>query len=165
MPVCCCMPIFVISPIIGWTWPALLPIAAAAAGAMGYKTYSGPARKTKLTRKLENLRREVVPLERELAEVVSDEVGNEERLNLERDGIVLVFRKDAQGKFFIEVVADKRKMSREQMRHLGQEFARELIKKFAYHKIAEQLERAGVEVVAEEVQDDGRIRLNARRWR
>ncbi|MCH8328319.1 MAG: VCBS repeat-containing protein [Candidatus Marinimicrobia bacterium] len=48
--------------------------------------------------------------------------------------------------------------------HPGEEFARELVKKFAYHKMIEQMNRRGATIVDEQLKDDGSIVLTARQW-
>lgn len=78
--------------------------------------------------------------------------------------MILVFRKDARGKFFVEVLGP-RKATAYNLKIRAEEFARELVKKFAYHRLAEQLARTGAVVVSEEVAESGRITLTARKWR
>ena len=105
----CCPGMLVVLPTLGWSWPALVPIAGAAAAGLGYKFFSEPKGilRGRLTRRLENMQRELLPLDKMLTEVIADELGNEERLNFERDDLILVFRKDARGKFFVEVAGPK----------------------------------------------------------
>ena len=155
----------VILPMLGWAWPALLPIIGATASALGYKTFSDPKGilRGRLTRRMEKMRREKVALDSVLADVIAEELGNEERLMFERDEFILVFRKDARGKFFVEVSAPSDRTALD-LKIRAEEFARELVKKFAYHKIAEQLTRAGANVYEEDVQPNGRITLRARKW-
>jgi hypothetical protein len=159
------MNLFVVTPMIGWTWPLVWPLAIAAAAGLGYKQLSNPKGplRGKTTRLLEKMRREVVSIDSKLAEVISDEIGNEERLQFERDDLILVFRKDGRGKFFVEVAgpADKPALD---LKLRAEEFAEELIRKFAYHKIAEQLARTGATVYEEQVAENGRITLKARKW-
>lgn len=156
----------VILPMIGWAWPALLPIAGAVAGALGYKVLTdpkGPLRGA-VTRQLETMRRETVALDQVLADVIAEEIGTEERLMFQRDDFILVFRKDARGKFFVEVSGPAEKTALD-LKTRAEEFARELVRKFAYNRLAQQLQRAGATVVQEDVAEDGRITLQARRWR
>ena len=159
--------IFFLAPVIGWSWPALAPILTAAAAAMGYKklTEGGSNRwlRGKLTKKLENLRRETVALDSVLTEVIAEDLGTEERMAFQRDDILLIFRKDTRGKFFIDV-SGPRKLTGNNLRIRGEEFARELVKKFAYHKMVEQIERRGATIVEEEIRDNGDIVLQTRQW-
>ena len=159
--------IFFLAPVIGWSWPALAPILTAAAAAMGYKKLteggSNGWLRGKLTKKLENLRRETVALDSVLTEVIAEDLGTEERMAFQRDDILLIFRKDTRGKFFIDV-SGPRKLTGNNLRIRGEEFARELVKKFAYHKMVEQIERRGATIVEEELRDNGDIVLQTRQW-
>lgn len=155
--------IITLTPMIGWTWPALLPIISAASAALGYKTIAQSKLKSKLTRRMENLRRETISLDSVLSEVISEELGNEERIAFERDDLLLVFRKDAAGKFFIDVVGS-RSQTALNLKLRGEEFARELVRKFAYHKMMEQIQRRGATVIEEELTEDGRNVIKCREW-
>jgi hypothetical protein len=155
----------IIVPAIGWAWPALLPLVSAAAAALGYKTFSDPKGilRGRTTLALESVRREVVPLDSVVSEVIADEIGNEERLLFERDDLILVFRKDALGKFYVEVVGPTEKTALD-LKIRGEEFARELVKKFAYNKVQEQLARTNATVISEEVEENGAVTLRFRKW-
>jgi hypothetical protein len=156
----------VLLPTLGWAWPALAPLVGSVAAALGYREMANPQGllRGKVTRSLENMRREAVALDEVLAEVIAEEVGNEERLLFEREDMILVFRKDARGKFFVEVLGP-RTATAYNLKIRAEEFATELVKKFAYHRLAEQLARTGAVVVSEEVSESGRITLTARKWR
>jgi hypothetical protein len=157
----------VITPILGWSWPALAPIITAAAGLLGYTKLTGDSAKDwlrgKLNTKIENLRTVEIAIDALLADVVAEELGREERLNFEQEDFVLTFRKDVRGKFFIEVTGP-RTATRMELRARGEEFARTLIQQFAHSKIARELDRRGVQIVEEEVTEEGDIILRTRRW-
>ena len=155
----------VIMPTIGWAWPALAPLAGAVAGALGYKVFSEPKGIVRggISNRLDQMRREQVAMDSILTEVVAEELDAEERLLFERDDLILVFRKDGRGKFFVEVLGP-REQSALNLKLRAEEFATELVRKFAYHRIQEQLARIGASVVEERVDEQGRIELRARRW-
>jgi hypothetical protein len=159
--------IFVLTPVVGWTWPALAPILGATAAAMGYKMLTDPANpllRGKLTKQLESMRRVNLPLDSILTDLIAEDLGHEERMQFQHEEIVLVFRKDARGKFFVEVSGPRRCTATE-LQVRAEDFAREIVKKFAYHKMVEQIERRGATVVEEGVEEDGRIVVKARQWR
>lgn len=160
------MPCFMIIPAIGWAWPALLPIVAGVASALGYQTFSDPKGilRGRVTGMMEKLRIETVALDAVQAEIIAEEFGNEERLTFRKDDMVLVFRKDARGKFFIDVVGPKEKTALD-LKIRGEEFAQGLVKKFAYHKIVEQLSKINAEVISEKVEANGAVELEMRRWK
>jgi hypothetical protein len=154
-----------IFPTLGWAWPALLPLIGGAAAALGYKQFSDPKGifRGGVSNQLDKIRREIVPLDSVLSEVIAEEIGEEERLMFERDEFTLVFRKDARGKFFVEVSGPRNRTALD-LKIRAEEFAGELVKKFAYHKIAEQLTRTGATVVEERVEENGRVTMTVRKW-
>ena len=161
------MPLIVIVPVLGWSWIMLSPLIMAAAGAMGYSTLTGKKMKNWLQKELEhdvrNLKKVSVPLDDMLKDVVAEEIGREERLDFEKGDILLSFRKDARGKFFVEVTGP-RTATRYELMALGDEFARKIIQQFAHHKVARELDQRGVQIVGEEITEDGDIILQTRKW-
>lgn len=159
------MPFIVLTPAIGWAWPALLPILSSVAASLGFQKFSHPTGMLRggVSNEMDQLRIERVALDSVLADVIAEEIGTEKRLTLKRDDIVLVFRKDALGKFHVDVMGPNSRTAME-LKALGEQFAVELVQKFAYNKIITQLERTGVTVIDEKVEPDGRIILRTRKW-
>lgn len=159
--------IIVVLPTIGWSWPAVLPILTAAAAGLGYKKLTETGSKGwlrgRLNKKLENIRRVTISLDEVLTEVISEDIGNEERISFQRDDILLVFRKDARGKFYIDVSGPKTQTALN-MKIRGEEFARELIQKFAYHKMIEQMQQRNAVVVEETETENGDLVIKTRQW-
>ena len=157
----------IITPIIGWSWPALVPIITAAAGYVGFTKLTGDKQsdwlRGKITAEIEALRTVRLPLDEVLTDVVSEELGREERLDFRREDIVLTFRKDIRGKFFVEVTGPRTKTQRE-LQEVGSVFASQLIQLFAHHRIASELDRRGVQVVEETTAENGDIVLRVRKW-
>lgn len=161
------MPLIVIAPVLGWSFVILSPLIMATAGALGYSALTGKKLnhwlQKELTDNIKNFRKVKLPLEDFVTDVVSEEIGREERLDFKKDNIVLTFRKDALGKFFIEITGP-RKNSALELRTMGDEFARNIIQQFSHHKIAKELDQRGVHIVGEEVNDNGDIILHTRKW-
>lgn len=161
------MPLIIITPIIGWSWPALVPIITAAAGYLGFVKLTGDKEsdwlRGKLTKEMETLQTVQLPVDEVLTDVVSEEIGREERLNFRKDDIILSFRKDVRGKFIIEVIGPKTKTAKE-LRELGENFALQLIQLFAHHRITREMDRRGVQVIEETTNENGDIVLKLRKW-
>ena len=159
--------IIVVIPTIGWAWPALWPLAIAAGAALGYKAMSEQRAdswiRNRLASKLDAIRRVSVPIDAVLADVIAEDLGAEERLAFERDDFLLVFRKDARGKFFVEV-SGPRECTALNLKIRGEEFAREVAQRFAAHKMTELMERRGAVILTEEVKEQGKIELTGREW-
>ena len=160
--------IFVITPIVGWSWPALLPMISAAAGALGYKHFTESPKlndwlQGKITEELDNIRKTTLELDEVIQDVVAEELGREERIDFAKDDIILTFKKDIRGKFQIEVRAPLG-YSNIQLRQRAMEFASSLIQQFVFNRLATELDRRGVQVVEEETLENGDIRLAVRKW-
>ena len=161
------MPIIVISPLLGLSWIMISPLIVAAAGALGYKTLTGRQLndwlQKELVNEIKNFHKIRLPLDEMMTEVVSEELGREERLDFRKDDIVVTFRKDALNKFRIEVTGP-RTIPRMQMMAMGDEFARKVIQQFSHNKIARELDQRGINIVEEEVDENGNIVLKTRKW-
>jgi len=161
------VPIIIITPILGWTWVMLSPLVMATAGALGYKALTGDTLndwlQKELANELKNLRKVRVPLEEVAADIVAEEMGREERLDFTKNNIVLTFRKDAHGKFFVEVTGPKT-LTMPELLNMGDEFARTIVQQFSHHRIARELDMRGVHIVGEEVAENGDIIIQTRKW-
>lgn len=159
--------IFVVAPTIGWTWPALLPLVTAVAAAKGYQKLTDGSLdqilKSKLTTQLENLRRVEIPIDSVLAEVIAEDIGADERIAFRNDDFQLIFRKDVRGKFHVEVSGPK-ECSTLNLKIRGEEFAREVVRKFAYHKMVELMEKRSATIVEEETLSTGETVMTGRQW-
>ncbi|NQU43340.1 hypothetical protein HQ520_08640 [bacterium] len=161
--------IFVISPILGWSWPALLPLMLAVASGYGYKrlttTDESGWLQGRLTAQLENLRRVSVPVNETVEDAVADEIGRDERLVFERGETRLVFRKDERGKFFIDILGPK-ELSALELRREAEQIVGELVQQFVYNRVARDLEERGLNIVEERVEEEtGDIVIETRRSR
>jgi hypothetical protein len=159
--------IFVLTPTVGWSLPLVWPIVMSVAAALGYKTFTSTADdaplRGKLTAALKRARIVKLQLDELVTGVVADEVGRDQVLRFVRDDITLVFKRDARGKFSIEVMGDQ-KHTPQELRALGMEFAFALIQQFAYNRVVTEMEKRGATVVGEEVDKEGNIVLKMRRW-
>lgn len=163
------MPIFVITPLIGWSLPALTPLILAAGAAYGYKRLTGRGENDwlmgRLTREMETMRKVSLPLDEVVTDVVGEEVGRDERLVFEKDALRLIFRRNARGKFFVDVLGPRNRTERSLQKEARQ-FADELVRQFVYSRVVTEMEERGLNVVAEQVEEEsGDIILDLRRWR
>lgn len=159
--------IFILTPTVGWATPLLWPILFTVAGALGYRQLTSVADdallKGELNRELNNIKTVTLPLDQLVKDMVSEEVGREQVLRFVKEDIVLVFKKDARGKFTIEVCGSKDRTTRE-LKAMGMEFAQNVIQQFSYNRMAQEMERRGANIIGEEVNENGDIVLKLRRW-
>jgi len=163
------MALYLITPLMGWTWPSLLPVAIAVAAGYGYKKLTGIDEKAwlrgRLSREMENLKRVSLPIDELIADVVGEEVGRDQRLVFKKDDYRLIFRRDPEGHFFVDVLGPRQIPSRT-LREEALAFARELVQQFVYNRVVREMEARGIHVLQETTEEEtGDIILEARRWR
>lgn len=163
------MVIFTITPMLGWTWPALLPLVIAVAAGKGYEKLTGAGEdawlRGRLTRELESLRKVSVPVDELLKDLIGEEIGRDEQLVFTKDDVRLIFRRDAHGQFFVDVLGP-RERSLVSLRQEGRDFAAALVQQFSYNRVMKEMENRGIQLVQEEVDaQSGDITLEVRRYR
>jgi len=159
--------IFALTPVLGWSWPALTPILVATAGSLGYGLITtgmkGKRGLTKLDQRLLERRMVELKLDEFVKDVVAEQVGYDEELHFQKEDILVTFGHDARGRFFIRVTGPKHRSAAD-LKMAGEEFARSIIQQFVYNRLATELDRRGVQVVEETVDEEGNMVLQTRRW-
>jgi len=141
-------------------WPAFSAAVVAAAGALGYQmaveTHSLLPRET--VRKNANS----VELEIDRSEVVTGELARDQRIAVTRDGVTVVFSRDARGKASLCVTGAGR--SDEKLRARGEELSQAVVQQYVYQKLMDQMQLRGFNVVEEELTEERSIRMKVRVW-
>jgi hypothetical protein len=148
----------ILTPIVIAAWPAFSAAVAAAATSLGYQILSD----VNLSEEVEVTRGHSVELEVERSELVTAQLGRDQRIAVSRDGVTVTFSRDARGKASLCVTgADKTK---EELRALGEELSQTVVQQYVYQKLMGEMQRRGYIVVEEEAQQDRSIRLKVRHW-
>lgn len=161
------MPIIVLLPTIGWAWPALMPILTSAAGVLGYHAFTdqnpNALLRGKLNAKMNQLKKVNLQVDSKIKDLISEDLGVEESINFKKGDITIIFRKNVRGKFEIEVYGPNSAKDKD-LKKLAEEFVGTVIQQFAQNKIAKELEQRGLNIVEEEVDQEGNIILQIRKW-
>lgn len=160
--------IYALTPVIGSTFPALIPIILAAGAAMGYKHLAeasevGGDINNELNQRLREWRTIEIPIHDMVLDAVQEEVQRAEAIHFEKDGIILAVIKDERGRLKI-LASASREMEKKDLFEKGRAFAEEIAQLYAQHRAVEELARLNAEVVQEEVNEQGEIKLTIRRW-
>lgn len=151
--------ICIVVPAVICAWPVLCGAAAAAAAKLGYEV-SGSERRLKEVPEAAELRR-AVDLEIQNSELAGEGVVPSEGFQVRRGSVALKFTVVEGGRFKVCVEgADK---SDEELKEIGQAFLHQMVQQFAYSKVMRELRSQGFNIVEEEVDEDNRIRIKARR--
>jgi hypothetical protein len=103
-----------------------------------------------------------VQLEIERSEVVTSQLGRDQRMVVTREGVTVTFSRDARGKASLCVTGSGQ--NEETLRALGEELSQAVVQQYVYQKLMSEMRSRGFNVVEEEVAEDRSIRLKVRHW-
>ncbi len=152
------MSVIVILPIVlPAVWPAIAAAAVAATGAMGFAAVQGKV-ENRVGSKVANS----VDLKLENAEDVTGSLAHGQQLVFTRDDIQVVFSRDTRGKLSLQVHGHRSKV---ELEALGKELLERVTQQYAYNRIMTELKERNFNVVGEETEEDGTVRLQVRVFR
>jgi hypothetical protein len=150
----------ILTPVVIMAWPAFSAAVVAAASSLGYQV----AAEVHSQRPGETVRKDsgAVQLEIERSEVVTNQLGRDQRIAVSRAGVTVTFSRDARGKASLCVTGSGQ--SNEALRALGEELSQAVVQQYVYQKLMDEMRSRGFNVVEEEVNEDRSIRLKVRHW-
>ena len=101
-------------------------------------------------------------MEIEQSEIVTSQLGRDQRITVTRDGVTVIFSRDARGKASICVTGPGH--SDEELRAIGEELSRRVVQKYVYNRLMEECRARQFNIVEDEVDESNAIRLKVRHW-
>jgi len=148
----------ILTPVVIAAWPAFSAAVVAAATSLGYQVASD-----KIARATANEEaRKSVRLNLEQSELVTDQLGRDQRIAVSRDGVTITFSRDARGKAAICV--DGTGHDETTLRSMGEELGQRVVQHYVYQRLMEEMRTRQFVVVDEEVDANHAIRLKVRHW-
>lgn len=151
----------ILTPVVIAAWPAFSAAVVAAATSLGYQVASEASAVAK-TASASPKTSGRVELEIENSEVVTSQLGREQRLAVTREGVTVTFSRDARGRASLCVTGAGR--SDEELRAAGEELSQAVVQQYVYQKLMDEMRARGFNVVEEETNQDRSIRLKVRHW-
>ena len=148
----------ILAPVVIATWPAFSAAVAAAASSLGYQVLS-EASKSPITAAKQSAG---VTLEIQNSEVVTAQLGRDQRIVVSREGVTVTFSRDARGRASLCVTGQGE--DQETLRAQGEELSRAVVQQYVYQKLMDEMRARGFVVVEEETREDHAIRLKVRHW-
>ncbi len=150
----------ILTPVVIMAWPAFSAAVVAAASSLGWQVASeiNSQRPGETVRKASGS----VQLEIERSEVVTNQLGRDQRISVTREGVTVTFSRDARGKASLCVTGNGQ--SEEALRAMGEELSQAVVQQYVYQKLMGEMRARGFNVVEEEVSEDRSIRLKVRHW-
>lgn len=150
----------ILAPVVIAAWPAFSAAVVAAATSLGYQVAADTVnlnKSLKTSQKGGN-----VQLEIENSEVVTGQLGRDQRIVVSRGGVTVTFSRDARGKASLCVTGDGQ--SKEELEAMGQELSQAVVQQYVYQKLMNEMQARGFNVIEEETNTDRSIRLKVRHW-
>jgi hypothetical protein len=149
----------ILAPVVIAGWPAFSAAVVAAATSLGYQVVSD-AKHSHTTAVMADSGR--VDLDIPNSELVTSQLGRDQRISVTRDGVTVTFSRDARGRAALCVTGTGQ--TDEELRALGQELSGCVVQRYVYQRLMEEMQRKGFVVVEEEATADRAIRLKVRNW-
>jgi hypothetical protein len=149
----------ILTPVVIMAWPAFSAAVVAAASSLGYQVVSEIDQQFRETARQEGNQ---VQLEIERSEVVTNQLGRDQKISVNREGVTVTFSRDARGKASLCVTGKGE--SDETLRALGEEMSQSVVQQYVYQRLMDEMRSRGYNVVEEEVSEDRSIRLKVRHW-
>jgi hypothetical protein len=86
----------------------------------------------------------------------------EEELVVEREGVQVIFSRDARGALRLCVEGEGH--SKQELRQIGQEVLDRVTQQYVYHRVVTELKERHMTIVDEEVSEDRTVRIRVRSW-
>lgn len=150
----------ILTPVVIAAWPAFSAAVAAAATSLGYTIVEEGIQQRRETKVTTTERG--VQLEIEQSEIVTNQLGRDQRIKVMRGGVTVVFERDARGKASICVTGPGHTDA--ELRAIGEELSQRVVQKYVHRRLLDEVRARGFNVVEEEVDENNAIRLKVRHW-
>jgi hypothetical protein len=151
----------ILTPVVIAAWPAFSAAVSAAAVSLGY-TIVEEGIKQSQTGKVNETGERRVNLEIEQSEIVTSQLGRDQRIKAMRGDVTVTFSRDARGKASVCVTGAGH--SDEELRAIGEELSQRVVQKYVHTRLLEECRARQFNIGEEEVDSNNTIRLKVRHW-
>ncbi len=153
----------VLTPVVVAAWPVFSAAVAAAATSLGYSVVAESIDQINQSLKQrEAARNAQVELEIANSELVTGQLGRDQRIVVTRGGVTVSFSRDARGR--AKVCVTGKGQTDEALRAFGEELSQRVVQRYVYQHVMDELRAQQFVVVEDAVEADQSIRLKVRRW-
>jgi Protein of unknown function (DUF1257) len=146
----------ILTPVIIASWPQFSAAVVAAATTLGYTVVSGKNSATAQEQQ------KGINLEITQSEIVTNQLGRDQKISVTRGGVTVTFSRDARGKGSVCVTGEGHTDA--ELRAFGEELSRRVVQKYVHQKLLDEVRARGFNIVEEEVDENNAIRLKVRHW-
>jgi len=151
----------ILTPVVIAAWPAFSAAVVAAASSLGYQVVSDQVANLEQASVAQSQTQKIT-LEIAQSELVTNQLGRDQRIAVSRGGVTVTFSRDARGRASLCVTGTGQ--AEEALRALGEELSRRVVQKYVYQRLMEEIRARQFVVVEEETDANNAIRLKVRHW-
>ena len=148
-----------LTPVIVAAWPAIAGAIASAAASLGYS-----AVRRLQDEESESIGRKNTPVNLEVpnSEIVTGQLGRDQKISITRDGVTITFQRDERGRASLSVTGEGK--SHEELRTLGEEMSRRMVRDYVYQQIKNEALSRDFIIADESVDENNAIHITVRHW-
>lgn len=150
----------ILAPVVVAAWPAFSAAVTAAATSLGFTLVA-----EKLSAKAAAVAVDAtqsVELSIENSELVTGQLGRDQRITVTRSGVTITFSRDARGKASLCVTGTG--YTDDVLRAIGEELSGRVVQQYVYQRLMEELRTRHFNVVEEETDASHAIHIKVRHW-
>jgi hypothetical protein len=158
-----CGGVCILTPVVVAAWPAFSAAVVAAATSLGYSVVAEGVEVVHQQVEAQDksgYRR--IQLAIANSELVTGQLGRDERITVTRGGVTVAFVRDARGR--AQVCVEGYGASDEALRALGEELSQRVVQQYVYQRVMDEMRVRQFLVVEEETKADHSIHVKFRRW-
>jgi hypothetical protein len=150
----------ILAPVVVAAWPAFSAAVTAAATSLGFTIVA-----EKISAKAASVTadaKQSVELSIENSELVTGQLGRDQRITVTRAGVTVTFSRDARGKASLCVTGTGH--TDDALRAIGEELSGRVVQQYVYQRLMEELRTRHFNVVEEATDASHAIHLKVRHW-
>lgn len=153
----------ILTPVVIAAWPAFSAAVTAAAVSLGYAVAEETTHQVlqnSATSTTETTGR--VNLDIPNSQLVTSQLGRDQRITVSREGVTITFSRDARGR--ANVCVSGQGHSKAALRALGEQLSQRVVQQYVYQRLVDEMRTRQYVVLEEETDANHAIRLKVRHW-
>ena len=151
----------ILTPVVIAAWPAFSAAVVAAATTLGYTIVHEGIQESQ-TDNVSEVGERKINLEIEQSEIVTNQLGRDQRIRVTRGDVTVTFSRDARGKASVCVTGPGH--TDDELRAIGEQLSQRVVQKYVHNRLLEECRARQFNIVEEEVDENNAIRLKVRHW-
>lgn len=152
--------VLILTPVIVSAWPALATAVASAAASLGYTAVKEVGTREAVDQFA--TMKSGLAIDVPNSEVLTDQLGLDERMSFTRDGVTVTIWRNERGKAALHVNGTGQ--SQEDLKRLGEEMSQRLVRDYVYQQLKHEMQSRNFTLVEEEEDETHAIHMTVRHW-